>query len=124
MVFKRKQGGGHKPPDLSVALSVKQGNGYIKGPSFGLWSNEEGGPAFRGSLKGEYLAQVLEFLTNAYDADIPVGLAVFENDNQGPAKQGFKKPAAGGFKKKPNPFKKQTEPEPEEEQEEEEGPTF
>ena len=111
---KRKGNGGHKQPDLSVALSVKQGNGYVKGPSFGLWSNDEGGPAFRGSLKGEYLAQVLEFLHNAYDADIPVGLAVFKNGDKA---EGFKKPKSG-FTKKTNPFKKQAEPEQEEEDQE------
>jgi hypothetical protein len=121
MAFQRrrqqgKQGG--NPPTLSVALSVKQGKGYIKGPSFGFWPNEEGGPAYRGTLKDDYLTQVLEFLSNAAEANLPVSMAVFDNSQDGPSKGGFKKPGfqkpGGGFKK-PNPFKQQEEGEEQEE---------
>lgn len=111
---RRKQGGGGSKPALSVALSAKQGQGYIKGPSFGLWANEEGGPAYRGTLKDEYMAQVLEFLSNAYEAGIPVSLAVFDNAERGqggsPAPKkfgGFKKAGGFGAPRKPNPFKPQ-----------------
>jgi hypothetical protein len=108
--FGHKKGAGKKP-ELSVALSVKQGNGYVKGPSFGLWTNEEGGPAYRGSLKGDYLNQVVEFLANAAEADLSVGLAVFDNEErpQPGAKKSFQAP------KKANPFKKQAEPQEQEE---------
>jgi len=122
MAFQRRSGGGRKgatKPVLSVAMSVKQGNGYIKGPNFGLWDNTEGGPIYRGTLKDDRLGEVLEFLSNAFEAQLPVGLAVFEN-NEGQGGGAFKKPGgfkkSGGFNKKPNPFKKQ------QQQEEEEGP--
>jgi hypothetical protein len=123
--FKRQFGnrkGAGKKPELSVALSVKQGNGYVKGPSFGLWTNEEGGPAYRGTLKGDYLNQVVEFLANAAEADLSVGLAVFDNEEKPgnragkPWNDGFKQPA-----KKANPFKKQ---EPQEQEEDAEDAPF
>ena|SRR5690242_4354927 len=116
MVFQRRQQGGNKPA-LSVQLSVKQGKGYIKGPSFGFWTNDQGGPAFRGTLKDDKLAEVLEFIGNAQEAGLPVAMAMFDNSEQAPAGGGFKKPS--GFKKqgaspsfaqrKPNPFKPQQE---------------
>jgi hypothetical protein len=100
----QKRNGGAKQPAISVCFSVKQGNGYVKGPSFGLWVNDQGGPAFRGVLKEERLAQVLEFLSNAYDADLPVSLAAFDNKEQGGN-------GGGGFTGKApiknNPFKRQ-----------------
>ena len=114
MAFQRRQQGGNKPA-LSVQLSVKQGKGYIKGPSFGFWTNDQGGPAFRGTLKDDKLAEVLELLGNAQEAGLPVGMAMFDNSEQAPASGGFQKPASGGFKKpafrakKPNPFKQQEE---------------
>jgi hypothetical protein len=113
--FGHKKGAGTKP-DLSVALSVKQGNGYVKGPSFGLWINVEGGPSYRGTLKGDYLNQVVEFLANAAEADLSVGLAVFSKNEDRPQKKSFQAPA-----KKANPFKKQAEPQ-EQEQDDEDVP--
>jgi hypothetical protein len=116
MAFQKRRSGGGSKPAMSVQLSCKVGDGqYEKGPSFGLFINEEGGPAFRSTLKGDYLTQTLEFLSNAYDAGLPVNLAVFDNsEREGKPSGGFKKP--GGFKdRKPNPFKKK-------EQEQEQGP--
>jgi hypothetical protein len=119
MAFKKfnKQASG-KQADLSVQLTVKQGNSYIKGPSFGFWSNDQGGPAYRGTLKEQRLQDVLEFLSNALEAGLPVSMAMFDNsEHEQPKKQwsggagGFKKPA-GGFQqqqRKPNPFKQQQE---------------
>ena len=98
--FKKKQGGGGKPA-LSITLSVKQEQKYIKGPSFGLWTNDAGGPAYRGTLKDKYLTEIVEFLGNAAEADLPVSVALFNNKEQGQA------PKSGGFQKKANPFKKQ-----------------
>jgi len=118
MAFQKysKQGAGNKP-NLSVQLSVKQGKGYIKGPSFGFWTNENGGPAFRGTLKDDKLAEVLEFIGNAQEAGLPVIMAMFDNSEQAPASGGFKKASPNAFKKsgasfgakKPNPFKQQEE---------------
>ena len=123
MAFQRKRAGGGNSPALSVQLSVKQGNGYTKGPNFGFWANEQGGPAFRGTLKEDKLAEVLEFLSNAYDANLPVSMAMFDNAaGSAPAKKpfsnGFKKSGASFGAKKPNPFKRQAEPEGEDSQEE------
>jgi hypothetical protein len=127
MAFQRRpQGGGNKPA-LSVQLSVKQGKGWIKGPSFGFWPNDQGGPAFKGNLKEDKLAEVLEFIGNAHEAGLVVAMAMFDNSEQKPA--GFKQ--AGGFQKKqgfspsgaqrkPNPFKQQ---QPEED-DEQQGPEF
>lgn len=118
MAFQRKRQGGGNKPALSVQLSVKQGKGYIKGPSFRFWTNDQGGPSHRGNLKEDKLAEVLEFLSNAYDANLPVIMAMFDN-SEAPAggfkKSGgsFKKPS--GFQKKPNPFKQ---PEADEQQDE------
>jgi len=120
MAFKKRQGDGNRPA-LSVALSVKQGKGYIKGPSFRFWPNEGGGPAFRGTLKDEYLEEVLEFMANAAEANLPVSLALFDNSEQAPKQGGFKK--QGGFPpaKKANPFKRQP---VEQEQDDSEEPAF
>lgn len=112
MAFQRRQqqGGGDNKPIFSAKLSVKQGNGYIQGPSIGFWPNEQGGPAYRGTLKGDMLAQVIEFLVNAHEANLSVPITIFDNRRQGGFKQ---QPGGGGFKqggfapKKPNPFKPQ-----------------
>jgi hypothetical protein len=120
--FKRSGGGGQAA--LSLTLSAKSGREYIKCALTGLWVNDAGGPSHKGSLSGDRLAQVLEFLSNAYDAGASVSVALFDNSER-PA-GGFKKPASGGFKKpggfskKPNPFKKQQE----EEESGEEDPGF
>lgn len=117
MAFQKRKSGGDNPAAFSIALSVKQGKGYIKGPSFSFWPNDQGGPAFKGTLKEDRLAQVLEFLSNAYEENLPVSMAMFDN-SEGKTGGGFKKP--GGFKpKKPNPFKPR-----QEEQEEGEEPGF
>ena len=111
MAFQRRQqqGGGGNRPVLSAKLSVKQGNRYIQGPSIGFWTNEQGGPAYRGTLKGDMLAQVIEFLVNAHEANLSVPIALFDNQqDQGKKPGGFKQ---GGFQKKPNPFKPQDAPE-------------
>lgn len=108
MAFNFKKGGGGKSkPDLSIALSVQVGeNKYEKGPSFGLWLNDKGGPAYRGTLKDEYLAQVLEFLASAQEAGLPVSLAAFSNEER--ASSPAPKKVFGGASKfgKTNPFKK------------------
>ena len=116
MAFQRRQqqGGSGNKPVLSAKMSVKQGNSYIQGPSIGFWTNEQGGPAYRGTLKGDMLAQVIEFLVNAHEANLSVPIALFDNREQ-QGQGGFKKPEGGfkqgGFQKKPNPFKPQDAPE-------------
>jgi len=108
---------------LSITLSAKNGRDYVKSSFTGLWVNEAGGPTHKGSLSGDRLAQVLEFLTNCYDAGMSVSVALFDNSERSgggfkKAPGGFKKP--GGSFKKPNPFKKREE-EPSEEETEEPG---
>lgn len=102
---------GDKHPVMSIRASIKQGNSYSPGPSCGFWSNDQGGPAFRGTLKGEMLEQWAEFLANAAEVGLSVSLSLFDNSQQAPKQQGFRKPA--GFQpkqpvqqRKPNPFKK------------------
>ena len=129
MAFKRKSSGGGKKPDLSIALSCKVGERkYEKGPAIGTWRNEDGGPAFRGSLKEDRLAQVLEFLSNAYEADLPVSVAIFTSDGDAPAKKKPSFSSGGGLKKpgfsKPNPFKKREEEEEQGEEGEGDDPDF
>jgi hypothetical protein len=113
--FKRSGGGGSAA--LSLTLSAKSGKDYIKCPLTGLWVNEDGGPSHKGSLKGDRLAEILEFLSNAYDAGITVSVALFDNSERSEGgfkkKPAFKKP--GGSFKKPNPFKKREEESSEEE---------
>ncbi len=118
MAFQRRQQGGGNKPALSIQFSVKVGNEYEKSPNLGCFTNDGGGPAFRGKLKNPYLTQLIEFLTACADAGLEPSYSVFDNQQQ---QGGFKKPAEGGFKggfkkpafqKKPNPFKQ-----PEEQQE-------
>ena len=122
MAFQRRQQqqGGNSPA-LSVALSVKEGNNYLPGPKFGFWPSD-GGPAFRGTLKGDLLTQVLEALSYAQENGLTVTLSVFDNSQQQQAtKQGGFQPRKFvsqaekrrfDAQRKPNPFKQQ-EPEPE-----------
>lgn len=119
MAFQRPSNGGGNKPALSVKLSVKQGTGYIQGPSFGFWPNDKGGPAFRGNLKDALLAEVLEFLSNAHEAGLAVSLAMFDNANQpAPRADGrpsFKPSSKPAMQRKPNPFKPQQQEEDQQE---------
>lgn len=79
---KRGKGGGNRP-HMSIAFSYKKGDEYVKGPSFGLWRNEDGDvPAARGSVKEEYLAELAEFLSKADKRGRTVSAALFENSGK------------------------------------------
>lgn len=85
----RRNGGGHKHPNLRVSFSVRVGEGkYKKGPSFGLWENEEGGSVkAKGSVKGEYAQALCEFLDHYGDRGVSVALFDNEEDNGGYSKK-------------------------------------
>src|SRR5690242_21934006 len=78
---------------FTVKLSAKQGNKWVEGGSFSFWANENGGPAFKGSLKEERLQSIIEFLTFALEEGLTVGMSMF--DNQERSSGGFKKQASG-----------------------------
>lgn len=80
MAFKR---GGHKRPQYSVSTSVAIRKGkYLKGPSFGLWLNDSDVPMARGSVKENYLSELVEFLTKAERKDLSVSFALFKNKDK------------------------------------------
>ena len=73
MAFKRSG----NQPDLHLAFTAKDGREYVKGPSVGLW-NADKGPQARGSIKGEYLEKLIDFLKD-FEED-SVSVALFNND--------------------------------------------
>lgn len=76
MAFKK---GGHQRPQYSISTSVFVRKGkYLKGPSFGLWLAESG-PMARGSVKEDYLQELVEFLEKAQSKDQSVSFALFKN---------------------------------------------
>src|SRR5689334_20088344 len=102
MAFQRRQqqGQGGQQSAFTVKLSAKQGNKWVKGGSFSFWANENGGPAFKGSLKEERLQSILEFLTFALEEGLTVGMSMFDNAEQGRASGGFKKQGFNKFASK------------------------
>ncbi len=75
--------GGHSRPKYSISTSVKIRDGkYAKGPSFGLW-DADSGPMARGSVKDEYLEDLVEFLEKAAKKEVPVAFALFKNKDKG-----------------------------------------
>lgn len=85
MAFKR---GGHTRPQFSISTSVFVRKGkYLKGPSFGLWESDNG-PIARGSVKEEYLDDLISFLTKAEKNEMSVSFALFKNDEKGGGKRG------------------------------------
>jgi len=102
MAFQRKQQGDNTDAAFTVRLSAKQGNKWVEGGSFSFWPNENGGPAFKGTLKEERLQSIIEFLTAALEEGLTVSMSMFDNQQQQAGKaSGFKK--QGGFT---NAFKK------------------
>jgi len=80
MAFKR---GGHSRPQFSISTSVFIRKGkYAKGPSFGLWTADSG-PVARGSVKEEYLDDLIEFLRKAQKNEMGVSFALFKNKSKG-----------------------------------------
>jgi len=118
MAFQRRQQqqGGNTDAAFTVKLSAKQGNKWVEGGSFSFWVNENGGPAFKGSLKGERLQNVVEFLMAALEENLTVSMSMFDNTNyRGFKKQSFKPNAfsksgagfANTMPRKASPFKRQ-----------------
>ena len=81
MSFKR---GGHKRPQYSISTSVAVRKGkYLKGPSFGLWINDDNDvPMARGSVKENYLSELAAFLRKAESKDLSVSFALFKNKDK------------------------------------------
>jgi hypothetical protein len=109
-----KQGGSKPRPDLSTQFSVKQGNGYYKGPSYGVWVNDKGGPAFTATLTPAMVQELAEFFGALAEQRMGCKASTFDNrqgDNSEskPASGGFGKKASGFGAKKANPFKAQSE---------------
>jgi len=69
-----------KRPEYNIAPSIFVRKGkYISGPSFGLWTNDKGGPMARGSVKDDYLQELAEFLLKAAKREQSVSFALFKN---------------------------------------------
>jgi len=67
---------------MFIAFSAKVREGkYVKGPSVGLWPRDTG-PEAGGSLKGEYLEQLVEFLNKACDKGSDVSVALFKGSKK------------------------------------------
>lgn len=80
MSFKR--GGGSNKPQYSISTSVFIRKGkYAKGPSFGLW-DADSGPMARGSVKEEYLEDLIGFLKKALSNEQSVSFALFKNKDK------------------------------------------
>lgn len=81
MAFKKRSGGGNRPKySIAVSVAVRKGK-YVKGPSFGLWTADSG-PTARGSVKEDYLQELIDFLSKAAKRDQSVSFALFENDKK------------------------------------------
>ena len=80
MAFNKR--GGSSRPKYSVATSVFVRKGkYLKGPTFGLWLADNG-PMARGSVKDEYLEDLISFLQKAAKNEMSVSFALFKNQEK------------------------------------------
>lgn len=80
MAFKKR--GGNSRPKYSIATSVFIRKGkYVKGPSFGLWTADNG-PMARGTIKEDYLDDLISLLQNAQKKELGVSFALFKNDEE------------------------------------------
>ena len=81
--YEGKKGGKGKRPAYSIYLSKKKGKkSYINGPNFGLWLSDSDKVFARGSLEGERLEEVVEFLTKALKKGQTVGVTEFKADKK------------------------------------------
>lgn len=71
-------------PQYGVVFTAKHGEKYIKGPSVGLWRNDNDGPMARGAVKGEYLVKLAKFLAQVVKNGDTLSVALFKN---GPSPQ-------------------------------------
>jgi hypothetical protein len=72
--------GSGNQPNFNLVFTAKDGREYVKGPNVGMWDADKG-PKARGSIKGEYLEKLIDFLKD-FDRD-GVSVALFENDGKG-----------------------------------------
>jgi hypothetical protein len=77
MASKHKFGGSRPEFSISTSVFIRKGK-YAKGPSFGLWKAESG-PVARGSVKEEYLGDLISFLQKASKNEQSVSFALFKN---------------------------------------------
>jgi len=119
-------GKSHNKPEYSISTSVSPRKGkYVKGPSFGLWLADNG-PMARGSVKEDYLNELVSFLRKAASEDMSVAFALFKNDNKKSKRRDDDddNEEEYGSKRRSKdeddepPAKKKRRPEPEEEEEE------
>ena len=70
---------GGKRPNFSLSFSarIKKGK-YKQGPYVGLW-DADGKVMARGSVKENYLSDLVEFLTQSEKKDYAVGVSLFKN---------------------------------------------
>jgi len=83
MAYNRRGSGNQ--PDFNLVFTAKDGREYVKGPSVGLWEADKG-PQARGSIKGEYLEKLIDFLKDFEQESVLVSL--FENDGKGSSRGG------------------------------------
>ena len=77
--------GSGNQPNFNLVFTAKDGREYVKGPNVGMWDADKG-PKARGSIKGEYLEKLIDFLKD-FDRD-GVSVALFENDGKGSSRGG------------------------------------
>ena len=75
---------GNPKPQYSIGTSVAIRKGkYVKGPSFGLWINDKSDfPMARGSVKENYLTELIEFLQKCEKRDLSASFALFKNKKE------------------------------------------
>jgi len=77
--------GSGNQPNFNLVFTAKDGREYVKGPNVGMWDADKG-PKARGSIKGEYLEKLIDFLKD-FERD-SVSVALFENDGKGSSRGG------------------------------------
>jgi hypothetical protein len=78
MAFKKSFKGKRPQYSISTSVAVRKGK-YVQGPSFGLWDNDGKGPMARGSVKEDYLGELISFLRKAEKNEQSVSFALFKN---------------------------------------------
>src|SRR5262245_39067076 len=91
MAFRgRGRNGGGGRPSMFLSFSAKVGDRkYKRLSSIGLWPRDEGvGPIAGGSVKGEYLDNLVDDLTKAADKGWDVSVALFKGEAGGGKRRG------------------------------------
>jgi hypothetical protein len=78
-----KGGGASRPTQFIAVTAPGRTNGeYEKGPAIGLWPTDGGrGPLARGSIKGEYLDKLDDFIHEQAKNRGSVSFAIFESND-------------------------------------------